>query len=105
MPQCLWEKDESAQGWRQRSRGEDYREGLPIISVKLTDAQFEGQTKAKLGNSEMRTLVSAIVSEKLEEFWRKIRRGQAILDKALTASWPRRPPGKPGSPSAAKNGL
>ena len=50
-------------------KGEDYREGLTcIISVKLTDAQFEGQTKAKLGNSEVRTLVSAIVSEKLEEF-------------------------------------
>ena len=47
--------------------GEDCREGLTVvISVKLTEAQFEGQTKAKLGNSEMRTLVNAIVSEKLE---------------------------------------
>ena len=44
--------------------GEDCREGLTVvISVKLTEAQFEGQTKAKLGNSEMRALVSSIVSE------------------------------------------
>ena len=49
--------------------GEDCREGLTcVISVKLTEAQFEGQTKAKLGNSEIRTLVNAIVSEKLEIF-------------------------------------
>ena len=45
--------------------GEDCREGLTaVISVKLTDAQFEGQTKAKLGNASMRTLVDAIVSDK-----------------------------------------
>ena len=69
-------------------KGEDYREGLTcIISVKLTDAQFEGQTKAKLGNSEVRTLVSAIVSEKLEEFLEENPAvGRAILDKALTAA-------------------
>ena len=69
-------------------KGEDYREGLTcIISVKLTDAQFEGQTKAKLGNSEVRTLVSAIVSEKLEEFLEENPAvGRAILDTALTAS-------------------
>ena len=49
--------------------GEDVREGLvAIISVKLTDAQFESQTKAKLGNSEIRTLVDSIVSQKLEEY-------------------------------------
>ena len=69
-------------------KGEDYREGLTcILSVKLTDAQFEGQTKAKLGNSEIRTLVSSIVSEKLEEFLEENPAvGKAILDKALTAS-------------------
>ena len=69
-------------------KGEDYREGLTcVISVKLTDAQFEGQTKAKLGNSEIRTLVSAIVSEKLGEFLEENPAvGKAILDKALTAS-------------------
>ena len=49
--------------------GEDCREGLTaVISVKLTDAQFEGQTKAKLGNASMRTLVDAIVSDKLMQF-------------------------------------
>ena len=68
--------------------GDDCREGLAcVISVKLTDAQFEGQTKAKLGNSEIRTLVSAIVSEKLAEFLEENPAvGRAILDKALTAS-------------------
>ena len=50
-------------------KGEDYREGLTcVISVKLTDAQFEGQTKAKLGNSEIRSLVNGVVSDKLAEF-------------------------------------
>ena len=68
--------------------GEDCREGLTcVISVKLTEAQFEGQTKAKLGNSEIRTLVNAIVSEKLEQFLEENPAvGKAILEKALTAS-------------------
>ena len=68
--------------------GEDCREGLTaVISVKLTEAQFEGQTKAKLGNSEMRTLVNAIVSEKLETYLEENPAvGRAILDKALTAN-------------------
>ena len=67
--------------------GEDCREGLTVvISVKLTEAQFEGQTKAKLGNSEMRALVNAIVSEKLETYLEENPAvGRAILDKALTA--------------------
>lgn len=69
-------------------KGEDYREGLTcVLSVKLTDAQFEGQTKAKLGNSEVRTLVSAVVSEKLEIFLEENPAvARAILDKAITAS-------------------
>mgnify|MGYP005802072509 FL=1 len=68
--------------------GEDCREGLTaVISVKLTEAQFEGQTKAKLGNAHIRTLVSNLVSEKLEEFLEENPSvGKAILDKALTAS-------------------
>ena len=68
--------------------GEDCREGLTcVISVKLTDAQFEGQTKAKLGNSEIRTLVNTIVSEKLEIFLEENpQAGRMILDKALTAN-------------------
>ena len=68
--------------------GEDCREGLTVvISVKLTEAQLEGQTKAKLGNSEMRTLVNAIVTEKLETYLEENPAvGRAILDKALTAN-------------------
>ncbi|WP_312612605.1 DNA topoisomerase (ATP-hydrolyzing) subunit B [Oscillibacter sp.] len=68
--------------------GEDCREGLTcIISVKLTDAQFEGQTKAKLGNSEIRTLVNGIVSMKLETYLEENPQvGRMILDKSLTAN-------------------
>ena len=68
--------------------GEDCREGLTcVISVKLTEAQFEGQTKAKLGNSEIRTLVNNIVSDRLEIFLEENPQvGRMILDKALTAN-------------------
>ena len=68
--------------------GEDVREGITaVISVKLTEAQFEGQTKAKLGNSEIRTLVNNIVSDKLEAFLEENPQvGRMILDKALMAN-------------------
>ncbi len=68
--------------------GEDVREGLvAVISVKLTDAQFESQTKAKLGNSEMRTLVDNIVSKKLEEYLEENpSTGKMIIEKALAAN-------------------
>lgn len=68
--------------------GEDCREGLAcIISVKLTDAQFEGQTKAKLGNSEIRTLVDSLVSNKLAIFLEENPSvGKAIIEKSLTAN-------------------
>ena len=68
--------------------GEDVREGLcAVISVKLTDAQFESQTKAKLGNSEIRTLVDNIVSEKLSEYLEENpSAGKLILEKAMAAS-------------------
>ncbi|MEG0876609.1 MAG: DNA topoisomerase (ATP-hydrolyzing) subunit B [Oscillospiraceae bacterium] len=68
--------------------GEDCREGLAcIISVKLTDAQFEGQTKAKLGNSEIRTLVDNIVSERLSTFLEENPVvAKIILEKAMTAN-------------------
>ena len=68
--------------------GDDCREGLTcVISVKLTEAQFEGQTKSKLGNSEVRTLVNAMVSEKLDVFLEENPQvGRMILDKALTAN-------------------
>ena len=68
--------------------GEDCREGIAcVISVKLTEAQFEGQTKAKLGNSEIRTLVNSIVTEKLAEYLEENPAvGKAILEKALMAN-------------------
>ena len=87
--------------------GEDCREGLTcVISVKLTEAQFEGQTKAKLGNSEIRTLVNAIVSEKLEEFLEENPAvGRAILEKALTASRAREAARKARESVRRKTGL
>ncbi len=68
--------------------GEDCREGLTaVISVKLTDAQFEGQTKDKLGNSEIRTLVDNVVSEKLAQFLEENpAAARVILDKAMMAN-------------------
>ena len=68
--------------------GEDVREGLcAIVSVKLEDAQFESQTKAKLGNSDIRTLVENIVTTKLADYLEENpATGKAILDKALAAS-------------------
>ena len=68
--------------------GEDCREGLTvIISVKLEDAQFESQTKAKLGNSEIRTLVESTVTKKLTEFLEENPAvGKIILDKAMTSN-------------------
>ena len=67
--------------------GEDVREGITgIISVKLPQPQFEGQTKAKLGNSEARTIVDAVVTENLETFLEENPKiSKAILQKALSA--------------------
>ncbi len=68
--------------------GKDVREGLTaIISVKLENAQFESQTKAKLGNSSIRTLVESIVSEKLTEFFEENpKTAKIILEKGITAA-------------------
>ena len=68
--------------------GEDVREGLTVvISVKLKDAQFESQTKAKLGNTSIRTLVDKLVSEKLEQYLEENpATAKAIFEKALTAA-------------------
>ena len=67
--------------------GEDAREGLcAVVSVKLPDAQFESQTKAKLGNSEVRTIVDNIVTEKLSEYFDENPAvARAVLDKSLAA--------------------
>ncbi len=69
-------------------KGEDVREGLScVISVKVTEAQFEGQTKTKLGNSEMRSIVEKMVNEKLTEFFEENPAvAKTIVDKSLTAS-------------------
>ncbi|HIZ30637.1 MAG TPA: DNA topoisomerase (ATP-hydrolyzing) subunit B [Candidatus Fournierella merdipullorum] len=68
--------------------GTDVREGLTaVISVKLTDAQFEGQTKAKLGNTEVRSLVSGLVYDKLKEFLEENPGvAKAIYEKATQAA-------------------
>ena len=68
--------------------GEDCREGITaVISVKLTEAQFEGQTKAKLGNAHIRTLVDSLVSDQLAVYLEEHPMvARTILDKALTAN-------------------
>ncbi|KPU26459.1 DNA gyrase subunit B [Caloranaerobacter sp. TR13] len=68
--------------------GEDIREGLTaVLSVKLPDPQFEGQTKTKLGNSEMRGIVESLVSENITSFLEENpKEAKLIIDKALKAA-------------------
>jgi len=68
--------------------GEDTREGLTaILSVKLTDPQFESQTKAKLGNAEVKGQVDSVISDALSRFLEENpREAKAIIEKCLTAS-------------------
>lgn len=68
--------------------GEDVREGLTaVISVKVLDPQFEGQTKTKLGNSEVRGVVEAVVSEAISNFLQENPAvGKSIIDKGLNAA-------------------
>ena len=68
--------------------GSDVREGITaVISVKLTDAQFEGQTKAKLGNAHIRTLVDGLVNKLLTEYLEEHPAvGKIILEKAMMAN-------------------
>jgi len=77
----LFKKDEQLQG-------EDIREGITaVISVKVPEPQFEGQTKTKLGNSEVRGLVETFLNDKLKEFLEEHpREAEKILQKALQAS-------------------
>lgn len=72
----------------QNLSGEDVREGLTaIVSVKLEEPQFEGQTKTKLGNSEIRPITENIVSEKLEAFLEENPQvAKGIIEKCLMAS-------------------
>ncbi|NLN82629.1 MAG: DNA topoisomerase (ATP-hydrolyzing) subunit B [Clostridiales bacterium] len=69
-------------------KGDDVREGLTaVISVKLKDAQFEGQTKAKLGNTSMGTLVNQLLNEKLAPFLEETPQvARAILEKSINAA-------------------
>ena len=69
-------------------QGEDAREGLgAIISVKLPEPQFEGQTKSKLGNSEIRTMVEAVVGEKMAQYLEENPSvARIVMDKCLSAS-------------------
>jgi DNA gyrase subunit B len=68
--------------------GEDVREGLvAVVSIRLMDPQFEGQTKSKLGNSEVKGLVESFVNEKLQQFFEEnIIVAKAIINKALLAA-------------------
>ncbi len=87
--------------------GEDCREGITaIISVKLTDAQFEGQTKAKLGNAYIRTLVDQIVSDQLTVYFEEHpQTARAILDKSMMASRAREAARKARESIRRKTGL
>ena len=87
--------------------GEDCREGITaIISVKLTDAQFEGQTKAKLGNAYIRTLVDQIVSDQLATYFEEHpATAKTILEKAMMANRAREAARKARESIRRKTGL
>ena len=87
--------------------GEDCREGITaIISVKLTDAQFEGQTKAKLGNAYIRTMVEQIVGEQLTTYFEEHpQTAKIILEKAMMANRAREAARKARENARRKTGL
>ena len=87
--------------------GEDCREGITaIISVKLTDAQFEGQTKAKLGNAYIRTLVDQIVTDQLATYFEEHpQTAKIILEKAMMANRAREAARKARDSIRRKTGL
>ncbi len=87
--------------------GEDVREGMAaVISVKLPDAQFEGQTKQKLGNAYIRTLVDGIVSEQLAIYFEEHpAQAKAIIEKSMTASRAREAAKKARESVRRKTGL
>jgi len=87
--------------------GDDCLEGLTaVVSVKLTEPQFEGQTKTKLGNSEIRTLVNNVVGDKLDQFFEENPQvARAILDKAMMASRAREAARKARESIRRKTGL
>ena len=87
--------------------GEDCREGITaIISVKLTDAQFEGQTKAKLGNAYIRTLVEQIVGDQLATYFEEHpATAKIVLEKAMMANRAREAARKARENARRKTGL
>ena len=87
--------------------GEDCREGISaIISVKLTDAQFEGQTKAKLGNAYIRTLVEQIMGDQLSTYFEEHpATAKIILEKAMLANRAREAARKARENARRKTGL
>ena len=87
--------------------GEDCREGIAaIISVKLTDAQFEGQTKAKLGNAYIRTLVDQVVNDQLSTYFEEHPQiAKQILEKAMMANRAREAARKARESIRRKTGL
>ena len=87
--------------------GEDVREGISaVISVKLPEAQFEGQTKQKLGNAYIRTLVDSIVNEQLAEYFEEHpAAAKSILEKAMMANRAREAARKARESVRRKTGL
>lgn len=87
--------------------GEDIREGLTaIISVKVKEPQFEGQTKTKLGNTEVRGIVDGIVSERMESFLEENPSiARKIVEKAISAARAREAARKARELTRRKNAL
>jgi DNA gyrase subunit B len=87
--------------------GDDVREGLvAVLKVDLSNPQFEGQTKAKLGNSEIKGIVDSVVSEGLMEFLEmNSQSGKKILDKAISAARAREAARKARDLTRRKNAL
>jgi len=89
--------------------GEDFREGLTaLLSIKVRNPQFEGQTKGRLGNTEVRPAVEAMVGQKLQEFLEDLKNaelGQQIIEKSLRAAHVREASRKAREVARAKNAL
>ena len=90
-----------------RLKGEDIMEGMiAVVSVKLTDAQFESQTKAKLGNTAIGTLVNNIVNDKLYQYLEDHpQQAGIILDKSIASSNAREAAQKAREASRNKSGI